>query len=142
MAMTDTDGDGGDIEAVEPSGTVESVSPTPSTELARRPAGTVDLPEHGRHRPSARDTVRAATGVAKVAVTAAGAVTAWSVDTALGVGAAVVRGSIAGTPTRRSSPRPKPNSRARSAKPSVFPPHRPPAGTPRCRHCANRARRC
>ncbi|WP_232840043.1 MULTISPECIES: Abi-alpha family protein [Nocardia] len=100
MAMTDADGDGGDIEAVEPSGTVESASPTPSTELARRPAGAVDLPEHGRHRPSARDTVRAATGVAKVAVTAAGAVTAWSVDTALGVGAAVVRGSIAGTPTR------------------------------------------
>ncbi|UGT64385.1 Abi-alpha family protein [Nocardia asteroides] len=47
-----------------------------------------------------RETVRAATGVAKVAWTAASEVTSWTVDTALGVTSTVVRGSMAGTPPR------------------------------------------
>ncbi|MET7771573.1 Abi-alpha family protein [Nocardia sp. NPDC005366] len=99
MAMTDADG-GEDTEAVEPS---EPAQPTQfSSEIARRPIGAVELPDarRGRALPTPRQTVRAATGVAKVAVSAAGAVTAWSVDTALGVGSTVVRGSMAGTPTR------------------------------------------
>ncbi|MBH0776097.1 Abi-alpha family protein [Nocardia bovistercoris] len=99
MAVTDAGGDDND--------TAESSDPVtrpdtegPSTELSRRPAEAVVAAPNKRSRPSALDTVRAATGVAKVAVTAAGAVTAWSVDTAIGVGATVVRGSLAGTPTR------------------------------------------
>lgn len=47
-----------------------------------------------------RETVRAATGVARVAWTAASEVTSWTVDTALGVTATVVRGSMAGVPPR------------------------------------------
>jgi len=46
------------------------------------------------------ETARAASGVAKVALTAAGEVAAWSVDTALGVTGTVVKGSMAGTPAR------------------------------------------
>ncbi|MFC8045904.1 Abi-alpha family protein [Nocardia sp. NPDC057353] len=47
-----------------------------------------------------RETVRAATGVARVAWTAASEVTTWTVDTALGVTSTVVRGSMAGNPPR------------------------------------------
>ncbi|GGK48979.1 hypothetical protein GCM10011591_20470 [Nocardia camponoti] len=42
--------------------------------------------------------VRAATGVARVAFTAATGVTLWTVDTALGVTVTVLRGTLAGTP--------------------------------------------
>ncbi|WP_082393500.1 Abi-alpha family protein [Nocardia arizonensis] len=105
MAVTDADGDSGADGSFEvttsPRATDadadESGEPRPSADdIARRSAAAVDR----RRLPTALDTVRAVTGVAKVAVTAAGAVTVWSVDTAFGVSAAVLRGSIAGAPTR------------------------------------------
>ncbi len=45
-------------------------------------------------------TARTAGGVAKVALTAAGEVAAWSVDTAIGVTGTVVKGSMSGMPAR------------------------------------------
>lgn len=105
MAVTESGGD--DLSAagqrsarVEPSETAET--PRPATEIVRLPSAAVELESATRKRElgSVRKTVRATTGVARVAVTAAGAVTAWSIDTALGVGATVVKGSIAGNPPR------------------------------------------
>jgi hypothetical protein len=88
-----------DTQSVEPSAGTE-----PSTEIARRPVAEIQLvdksPTRARQFGSVRKTVRAATGVARVAVTAASEVAAWSFDTALGVGATVVRGSVAGAPPR------------------------------------------
>lgn len=76
----------------------------PSKELARRPRGDLtpadEIPTRTRPPLTPLRTVRAATGVARVAFTAAAGVTAWTVDTALGVGATVVRGSMAGAPPR------------------------------------------
>ncbi|WP_083911604.1 Abi-alpha family protein [Nocardia takedensis] len=102
MAVTDADG-GDDTEAVETSAADRTarVDPPATTQLSRANTDAVAVrPKRRPTRPSPLDTVRAATGVAKVAVTAAGAVTSWSVDTALGLGATVVRGSIAGNPPR------------------------------------------
>ncbi|WP_227996823.1 Abi-alpha family protein [Nocardia australiensis] len=102
MVVTEPDGD--DQQA---SGPPESVRPQPSTastEITRRSVTEIELtaetPTRTRKPGSARKTVRAATGIARVAVTAVSDVAAWSIDTALGVGATVVRGSAAGTPPR------------------------------------------
>lgn len=72
----------------------------PSTELVRRPVPPLDLTpdKRGVLPVSPVRTVRAATGVAKVAFTAASGVTLWTLDTALGVTVTVLRGSLAGTP--------------------------------------------
>lgn len=108
MAMTEAGGD--DLratgqgserteqsEVAETARTSESSTSGQSTEIARLPVGAV---EPKQQVSSVRKTVRATTGVARVAVSAAAEVTAWGIDTALGVGATVVRGSIAGTPPR------------------------------------------
>lgn len=93
MAMTESDG-GDDISAAE-----RSPDARPSTEIARRPVTPLPVPEPPeRTRPSARQTVRAGVGVARVAISAASKVTAWGVGTAADVGKTVVRGSIAGAP--------------------------------------------
>ncbi|MGW5308999.1 Abi-alpha family protein [Nocardia thailandica] len=72
---------------------------TPSTDLVRR---TVPPPDLATARPgfplSPLRTVAAATGVARVALTAASGMTLWTLDTALGVTVTVLRGSIAGAP--------------------------------------------
>ncbi|MEU2252857.1 Abi-alpha family protein [Nocardia xishanensis] len=97
-AGSDADAVGDDSQAAEHS---ESVAP--STELARWPLSDIEpagKPPAKRRVPSPRETVRAASGVAKVAFTAASEVTAWTVDTALGVTGTVVKGSIAGVPPR------------------------------------------
>ncbi len=67
-------------------------SPGYSTELVRRPGA----------EPATRSVgpVRTATGVVWVAVSAVTEVTAWGLGTALGVTGTVVRGSMAGRPTR------------------------------------------
>lgn len=98
MVVREPGGDGDDMQAVEP---LEPAAP--SKEIARRPVTEIQFadesPTRGRQS-GVRKTVRAATGVARVAVTAATEVAAWSFDTALGVGATVVRGSVAGAPPR------------------------------------------
>ncbi|WP_433199175.1 Abi-alpha family protein [Nocardia sp. CA-107356] len=101
--MTESGGDdlraaGQGSEHVEHSEVAET--PRLSTEIARLPTTSAEVESHKRQPGSVRKTVRATTGVARVAVTAAAEVTAWGIDTALGVGAAVVRGSIAGNPPR------------------------------------------
>ncbi|MBF6142956.1 DUF4393 domain-containing protein [Nocardia farcinica] len=74
---------------------------TPSKELAPWPLAEDAPAGRSRRAPiSPVRTVRAAGGVAKVALTAAGEVTAWTVDTALGVTGTVVKGSMAGLPPR------------------------------------------
>ncbi|MGY4099753.1 Abi-alpha family protein [Nocardia sp. R16R-3T] len=86
-------------EVAETATTSESVSGQ-SSEIARLPVGAVESAAPKREPGSVRKTVRASTGVARVVVSAAAGVTAWGIDTALGVGATVVRGSIAGNPPR------------------------------------------
>jgi len=103
MAMTESGGDdlraaGQGSEHVEHSEVAETSQP--STEIARLPITSAEVESRERQPGSVRKTVRATTGVARVAVTAAAGVTAWGIDTALGVGATVVRGSIAGNPPR------------------------------------------
>ncbi|MEV6277913.1 Abi-alpha family protein [Nocardia sp. NPDC051832] len=90
-----TESDAGDhLSAVE-----RSTDAKPSAEIARRPVTPLPVPEQpARTRPSARQTVRAGVGVARVAITAASKVTAWGVGTAADVGKTVVRGSMAGAP--------------------------------------------
>ncbi|MFI9508758.1 Abi-alpha family protein [Nocardia sp. NPDC052566] len=94
--MTESPDGGDDIEAVEVL--------RPSTEIARRPAIDIQLADESAtpRRQSALpvQTVRAATGVARVAWTAVSGATAWGIDTALGVAGTVVKGSIAGAPPR------------------------------------------
>ncbi|MEV0245012.1 Abi-alpha family protein [Nocardia sp. NPDC050712] len=93
MALTES-GAGDDISAAG-----RSTDATPSAEIARRPVTPLPVPEQpARTRPSARQTVRAGVGVARVAITAASKATAWSVGTAADVGKTVVRGSLAGSP--------------------------------------------
>ncbi|MEV0331710.1 Abi-alpha family protein [Nocardia sp. NPDC050717] len=75
------------------------VDPSPSTEVVRQP-GRPPAPSGERRGVlpvSPVRTVRAATGVARVALTAASGMTLWTLDTALGVTVTVLRGSIAGT---------------------------------------------
>ncbi|MEV0686002.1 Abi-alpha family protein [Nocardia sp. NPDC050378] len=69
----------------------------PSTELVRRSVPSPDA-RRGVLPVSPVRTARAATGVARVAITAASGMTMWTLDTALGVTVTVLRGSIAGTP--------------------------------------------
>lgn len=72
---------------------------TPSTDLVRRPVAPPDLATDRPGFPlTPLRTVQAATGVARVALTAASGVTLWTLDTALGVTVTVLRGSIAGAP--------------------------------------------
>ncbi|MEU8896377.1 Abi-alpha family protein [Nocardia sp. NPDC048505] len=92
MALTESDG-GDHLSAAG-----RTPDATPSAEIARRPVTPLPVPESPRGRPSARQTVRAGVGVARVALTAASKVTAWSVGTAADVGKTVVRGSMAGAP--------------------------------------------
>ncbi|MFE6919755.1 Abi-alpha family protein [Nocardia sp. NPDC057663] len=75
---------------------------TPSTELVRRPVPAIETTgdRRGVLPVSPVRTVRAATGVARVALTAASGVTLWTLDTALGVTVTVLRGSIAGNPPK------------------------------------------
>lgn len=75
---------------------------TPSTELVRRTVPPIEATgdRRGVLPVSPVRTVRAATGVARVALTAASGVTLWTLDTALGVTVTVLRGSIAGTPPK------------------------------------------
>ncbi|WP_433758921.1 Abi-alpha family protein [Nocardia sp. CA-135398] len=100
--MTEAGGDdlratGRGSERTEQSEVAETARTSESSEIARLPVSAV---EPKRQPNSVRKTVRATTGVARVAVSAAAGVTAWGIDTALGVGATVVRGSIAGNPPR------------------------------------------
>lgn len=80
----------------------EGLVPWPSAESApaarSRRVSLVKLPRVKIISPVA--TARTASGVAKVALTAAGEVAAWSVDTAIGVTGTVVKGSRAGLPAR------------------------------------------
>ncbi|MFE3543519.1 Abi-alpha family protein [Nocardia sp. NPDC059177] len=73
---------------------------TPSTELVRRSVPPLEITgdKRGVLPISPARTVRAATGVARVALTAASGMTMWTLDTALGVTVTVLRGSLAGTP--------------------------------------------
>ncbi|WP_280338687.1 Abi-alpha family protein [Nocardia neocaledoniensis] len=76
--------------------------PSPSTEVVRQP-GRPPAPigeRRGVLPVSPAQTVRAATGVARVALTAASGMTLWTLDTALGVTVTVLRGSIAGNPPK------------------------------------------
>ncbi|MFD6162464.1 Abi-alpha family protein [Nocardia sp. NPDC060256] len=74
---------------------------TPSTEIARRPGREVVRHDESSSRvPYPIAGVRAATGVARVAWTAATGMTAWSLGTAVGVTSTVVRRSIQGVPPR------------------------------------------
>lgn len=86
-------------EVADTATTSESASGR-STQLARLPVDAVELVAPEREPGAVRKTVRATTGVARVAMSAAAGVTAWGIDTALGVGTTVVRGSIAGKPPR------------------------------------------
>ncbi|MFD3594591.1 Abi-alpha family protein [Nocardia sp. NPDC058640] len=73
---------------------------TPSTDMVRRqvPPLHVSGEKRGLRPVSPAKTVRAATGVARVALTAASGMTLWTLDTALGVTVTVLRGSLAGQP--------------------------------------------
>ncbi|MFC4125737.1 Abi-alpha family protein [Nocardia rhizosphaerae] len=76
--------------------------PGPSTEVVRhtgRQPATTGARRGGLPVSPVR-TVRAATGVARVALTAASGMTLWTLDTALGVTVTVLRGSMAGTPPK------------------------------------------
>ncbi|MEU7631460.1 Abi-alpha family protein [Nocardia sp. NPDC049220] len=98
MAVTGSDDN--DIEAVEYSDTPKDSS-RPAKEIARRSASdVVRIDESPTRIPVPMATVRAATGVARVAWTAVTGVTAWSVGTAVGVTSTVVRRSIEGAPPR------------------------------------------
>ncbi|RJO76348.1 DUF4393 domain-containing protein [Nocardia panacis] len=79
---------GGDLEAADR-------ARASSRELVRQPDPTAPSGSGGPLR-----TVRGATGVARVAWSAASGVTAWGIDTALGVAGTVVKSSMAGTPPR------------------------------------------
>ncbi|WP_336084429.1 Abi-alpha family protein [Nocardia sp. SSK8] len=76
------------------------VDKTPSAEVVRRTVAVPDTTDNSRGMlpMSPVRTVRAATGVAKVAFTAASGMTLWTLDTALGVTVTVLRGSLAGNP--------------------------------------------
>ncbi|WP_330228483.1 DUF4393 domain-containing protein [Nocardia sp. NBC_00508] len=92
--------DDGDLEAVEHRDATEA-NAEPSRAIARRP--TSDLTrtdELARLATVPAATVRAATGVARVAWSAVTGVTAWGVGTAVDVTSTVVRRSIEGTPPR------------------------------------------
>ncbi|MFI6040258.1 Abi-alpha family protein [Nocardia sp. NPDC051321] len=94
MAVAKSGDDAGDVEH-----TAGEVAP--STELARRSGSQVVRHNESPSRvPYPVAGVRAATGVAKVALTAATGMTAWSLGTALGVTSTVVRRSIQGVPPR------------------------------------------
>ncbi|QIS06193.1 DUF4393 domain-containing protein [Nocardia brasiliensis] len=96
MAVAKSD-PGDDAGAVEH----HPVDAVPSTELARRPDSSVLRGDESPSRVSYPvATVRAATGVARVTWSAVTGVTAWGVDTAVGVGATVVQRSIQGVPPR------------------------------------------
>ncbi|MDO3650279.1 Abi-alpha family protein [Nocardia mangyaensis] len=73
---------------------------TPSTEVVRRSVPPLEIAgdKRGVLPMSPARTVRAATGVARVAFTAASGMTLWTLDTALGVTVTVLRGSLAGAP--------------------------------------------
>ncbi|WP_278261315.1 Abi-alpha family protein [Nocardia sp. AG03] len=76
------------------------VDGTPSAEVVRRTVAALDTTteKRGVLPVSPARTVRAATGVARVAFTAASGMTLWTLDTALGVTVTVLRGSLAGNP--------------------------------------------
>ncbi|MFB7876243.1 Abi-alpha family protein [Nocardia sp. NPDC056064] len=76
------------------------VDGTPSAEVVRRTVAALDTTtdKRGVLPMSPARTVRAATGVARVALTAASGMTLWTLDTALGVTVTVLRGSLAGNP--------------------------------------------
>ncbi|WP_405485880.1 Abi-alpha family protein [Nocardia sp. NBC_00511] len=73
----------------------EPESGTASTELAIRPKGPLAV-----SGPTSAGPVRAATGVVRVAVSAAVEASFWSLHTALGVTSVVLRGSMAGQAPR------------------------------------------
>ncbi|MEU2034762.1 Abi-alpha family protein [Nocardia amamiensis] len=92
--------DDGDLEAVEHRDATEA-NAEPSQEIARRPASDLTrIDESSRPVTVPVATVRAATGVARVAWSAVTGVTAWGVGTAVGVTSTVVRRSIEGAPPR------------------------------------------
>ncbi|WP_280249705.1 Abi-alpha family protein [Nocardia abscessus] len=92
--------DGGDIEAVEHLDAA-AANAEPSQEIARRPASEIARTDELSRRVTVPvATVRAATGVARVAWTAVTGVTSWGVGTAVGVTSTVVRRSIEGAPPR------------------------------------------
>ncbi|WP_227979859.1 Abi-alpha family protein [Nocardia spumae] len=69
---------------------------TYSTELVARPPSELVVADSGRAGP-----VRTTTGVVRVALSAVSEVASWSLGTAVGVTATVVRGSMAGHPPHR-----------------------------------------
>ncbi|WP_039800970.1 Abi-alpha family protein [Nocardia araoensis] len=92
--------DDGDIEAVEHLDAA-AANAEPAQEIARRPASHITHTDELPRRVTVPlATVRAATGVARVAWTAVTGVTSWSVGTAVGVTSTVVRRSIEGAPPR------------------------------------------
>ncbi|MEU7140508.1 Abi-alpha family protein [Nocardia sp. NPDC046473] len=94
VAKSDSGDDAGDVEH-------SPEEAAPSTEIARRPnRDVVQHDESSSRVPYPIAGVRAATGVARVAWTAATGMTAWSLGTALGVTSTVVRRSIQGVPPR------------------------------------------
>ncbi|QLY34254.1 DUF4393 domain-containing protein [Nocardia huaxiensis] len=72
---------------------------TTSTELVVRPQAPTPVPVTSRKTPMP-SPVRTATGVLRVAVSAAVEASAWGLGTALGVTGIVLRGSMAGQPPR------------------------------------------
>ncbi|MFE3984663.1 Abi-alpha family protein [Nocardia tengchongensis] len=70
----------------------------PGTDIAVRE--TASLPVHAGERRGSAGPVRAATGVVRVAMSAAVEASFWSLHTALGVTSVVLRGSMAGQPPR------------------------------------------
>ncbi len=95
-------GGGDDFSTETPTGegsaseTADERTAGPAGELVtRRPAELVRADEM---RPSWAGPVRTTTGVMRVALSAVGEVASWSIGTAVGVTATVVRGSMAGDP--------------------------------------------
>ncbi|MFR9752963.1 Abi-alpha family protein [Nocardia sp. 004] len=97
MAVADPGDD--DIEAVER--TTTATNTAPSREITRRPVSDIaragELP---RRVTTPVAAARAATGLARFAVTTVTEVAVWSVGTAVGVTATVARRSIEGVPRR------------------------------------------
>ncbi|MEU1208191.1 Abi-alpha family protein [Nocardia sp. NPDC005825] len=72
----------------------------PSTVIAVRESAPLPVPVDSSERRGSAGPVRAATGVVRVAVSAAVEASFWSLHTALGVTSVVLRGSMAGQPPR------------------------------------------
>ncbi|MGW2659409.1 Abi-alpha family protein [Nocardia tengchongensis] len=72
----------------------------PGTDIAVRETAPLPVPVHPGERRGSAGPVRAATGVVRVAMSAAVEASFWSLHTALGVTSVVLRGSMAGQPPR------------------------------------------